>query len=100
MSGLGKFVEMMMSDEYLHKRKSMEKVWNNFVSEDKIAESLSQKDYPTTLGTSIALISLGTELLKLKKLEKKAKDRMFLINQIEKGLKIMKDYTEEELKCK
>ena len=95
--GLKNFIETMMREEYIKKRKSMEKVWNQFVSEEKIAESLSEGDYSTTVGTSTAIMELATELLKTKKLEKKPKDRMFLINQIEKGLKIIKDYTEEEM---
>lgn len=100
MMGLNSFIEMMMGEEYIKKRITMEKVWNQFVSEEKIANSLSEGDYQTTIGTSIAIMGLATELLKIKKIEKKPKDRMFLINQIEKGLKIIKDYTEEELKCK
>lgn len=95
-----KIFTFMMSEEYIKDNKKMEDIWNNWIDEAGMKKHLETKIYEEMIATIMPAFDELQGLLRIKKLENDPENRLFLINKYEEYLKILKDYTEEELKCK
>lgn len=90
-----KMIVIAMSDEF-SKGKTMKEILTDWLDEEKMKEEgkLSYKDMIGNYGGAIELLN---KLLAMKSLKDDKKNRMYIINKIEEYLKVIKDYTEEEL---